>query len=358
MGVIIWRWPWAFAVAAAAVVLVIAIIWWRTHHLREQIINPRDAEVWNVSSYLETDAIADQYRKWRNFNRLAITVLSVALIIAGVFSARPSSVDSSQERSSTRDIVLCLDVSGSALPYDRTIIATYLGLVSNFQGERIAMSIFNSTSRTVFPLTDDYSLVSRQLRKADKILDGVQSQKDIDKMSDKDYQAISDWLDGTQNRENETSLIGDGLVNCSAMLPGFSYSNTSAATADTNRSLSIVLATDNVVSGTSTYSLQQALDLAKAAKINVDGLFAGPQESENDATTIQMKREIESHGGLFLATTANAGVEDLVKQIESRRNGSQQSNEQASIVDEPTWWVLGLSILFLAFMLTVWRLRR
>ncbi|MFT9231513.1 MAG: VWA domain-containing protein, partial [Bifidobacterium sp.] len=155
-----------------------------------------------------------------------------------------------------------------------------------------------------------------------------------------------------------TSLIGDGLVNCSAMLPGFSYSSTSSSGSTASRSSSIVLATDNVVSGTSTYSLKQALDLAKSAKINVDGLFAGPEESEGDATTIQMKNEIQSHGGIFLATSANAGVEDLVKQIESRRNGSEESDDQASIVDEPTWWVLALAVLFGGFMLTVWRLRR
>ncbi|MFT8857217.1 VWA domain-containing protein [Bifidobacterium aquikefiri] len=358
MGVLIWRWPWVFAIVAVAIAVVLVSMWWRNRRNYVSNVRDDDAEVWNIDTHMQTESIAEQYRTWRNLNRLAVGLLCLALIVAGALNARPSSVDTSEEHSSTRDIVLCLDVSGSALPYDRTIIATYLGLVSNFQGERIGMSIFNSTSRTVFPLTDDYSLVSQQLRKADKILDGVQSQKDIDKMSDKDYQAISDWLDGTQNRENETSLIGDGLVNCSAMLPGFSYSGTSATGTNSSRSSSIVLATDNVVSGKSTYSLKQALDLAQSAKINVDGLFAGPQESEDDATTIAMKDEIQSHGGIFLATSANAGVEDLVKQIESKRNGSEESNNQASIVDEPTWWVLGLAILYGGFMLTVWRLRR
>ena len=65
-------------------------------------------------------------------------------------------------------------------------------LVSHFRGERIALSIFNSTSRTVFPLTDDYDLVSSQLTKAADALRGVESQDDIDKMSDKDYQKIAD----------------------------------------------------------------------------------------------------------------------------------------------------------------------
>ena len=80
--------------------------------------------------------------------------------------------------------MLCLDVSGSTLPYDREVIDTYRTLVDNFKGERIGLSIFNSTSRTVFPLTDDYELVSEQLDKTSTILKGVESQDDIDKMKD------------------------------------------------------------------------------------------------------------------------------------------------------------------------------
>ena len=108
------------------------------------------------------------------------------------------------------------------------MIDTYRRLVDSFKGERIGLSIFNSTSRTVFPLTDDYELVSEQLDKASTILKGVESQDDIDKMKDSDYQAISDWLEGTQNRKDATSLIGDGVVSCAAMLPGFAYGSANA----------------------------------------------------------------------------------------------------------------------------------
>ena len=166
---------------------------------------------------------------WRLLGRIAVAALVAALAICTVLIARPAHVDRDAERSSSRDIVLCLDVSGSALPYDRAVIETYLELVSHFRGERIALSIFNSTSRTVFPLTDDYDLVSSQLTKAADALRGVESQDDIDKMSDKDYQKIADWLEGTQNRKNSTSLIGDGLVSCAAMIPGFAYGDTSGA---------------------------------------------------------------------------------------------------------------------------------
>ena len=252
--------------------------------------------------------------------------------------------------------MLCLDVSGSALPYDRAVIETYLELVSHFRGERIALSIFNSTSRTVFPLTDDYDLVSSQLTKAADALRGVESQDDIDKMSDKDYQKIADWLEGTQNRKNSTSLIGDGLVSCAAMIPGFAYGDTSGAARQ--RPASIVLATDNVASGTPTYSLAQALDMAEASHISVDGLFSGPRQSEGDATTTEMKQQIESRGGTFLTQSGSSDINELVRQIDSRRTSESRRSSQAALIDAPGWWTLMLVVLLAIWMILAWRLRR
>ena len=183
-------------------------------------------------------------------------------------------------------------------------------------------------------MTDDYELVSKQLDKASSILAGVESQDDIDKMKDSDYQAISDWLEGTQNRKESTSLIGDGVVSCAAMLPGFAYGNASADNAERQRAASIVLATDNVVSGKPTYTLDEALNLTKQAQITVDGLFSGPKQSEADETTQKFKSAIEAHHGVFLTQSNGASVSSLVKEIESRRN------HETSRATRPPWWML------------------
>ena len=255
--------------------------------------------------------------------------------------------------------MLCLDVSGSTLPYDREVIDTYRDLVSHFQGERIGMSIFNSTSRTVFPLTDDYELVSHQLELASKALSGVQSQDDIDKMSDEDYQRISDWLEGTQNRKDATSLIGDGVVSCAAMLPGFTYGSASTAgSAERSRAASIVLATDNVVSGTPVYTLNQALNLTSKANITVDGLFSGPEASEKESATTDMRKLIEAHRGTFLTQSNGTSVNELVRDINTRRNKESQASSKASMVDDPAWWVLALAVIVTIWLLLVWRLKR
>lgn len=358
-----WQWPWAALVGVAVVAAIIIL----TIALSRQGRDESDAaRVFSLDDDLNTEFASRLFRRWRWLNRAAMALLAVAALLSVTLAARPSTVDSSQERSANRDIVLCLDVSGSTLPYDRQVIDTYRDLVSRFQGERIGMSIFNSTSRTVFPLTDDYDLVSRQLRESSDILKGVESQDDIDKMSDSDYQRISDWLEGTQNRKDTTSLIGDGVVSCAAMLPGFTYgssgstgsSSSADASAKRSRAASIVLATDNVVSGTPTYTLEQALDLTTQAGITVDGLFSGPRASEGENTTTRMRQLIEAHDGVFLTQANGSSVDELVRDIDGRRETQERQAHQAAVVDDPKWWTLALSIALGLWLITVWRLKR
>ena len=143
--------------------------------------------------------------------------------------------------------------------------------------------------------------------------------------------------------KNATSLIGDGLVSCAAMLPGFIYGNahnSSKSQSRFNRSASIVLATDNVVSGNPTYSLKQALDLTKQANITVDGLYSGAKQNENEDTTVDMKNLIESHGGIFLTQRNTDSVLNLVREIEKRHSVIPQGTTQSAFSDDPGIWVL------------------
>ena len=351
-----WHWPWVFlagvivVLAVAGVTLLVA-----ARHKTDDI---ESARTFSLDDDLNTESASRLFRQWRVLSRLAVILLVVALALATALVARPSTVDEGEEKASSRDIVLCLDVSGSALPYDREVIDTYRQLVDSFKGERIGLSIFNSTSRTVFPLTDDYELVTKQLTSASKALKGVESQDDIDKMSDAEYQDIANWLEGTQNRKDATSLIGDGVVSCAAMLPGFAYGEANHANADRQRAASIVLATDNVVSGKPTYSLTEALDLTQQTKITVDGLYSGPKASESDQTTTDMKSAIESHGGIFLTQSNGASIDELVRDIQSRRDTDVENKAKSSMVDAPGLWTLALAVILIIWIVCAWRLRR
>ncbi len=88
-------------------------------------------------------------------------------------------------------------------------------------------------------------------------------------MSDKKYQEINDWLEGTQNIEEfNLSYWWRSCVLHYDASPAdeFSLSERSIC-------FSIILATDNVPSGKQTFTLEEALDIAKKAHIDVDALL-------------------------------------------------------------------------------------
>lgn len=342
-------WPWVLLACAIGVVVVFLVVFFVTK-------KPEKSDLPFVYSYDDDfliDEPAHELRRWHRLNRISAVLLACALVLSALLISRPAYVTKRNESASNRDIILCLDVSGSTLPYDREVLETYATLVDQFQGERIGLSIFNSTSRTVFPLTDDYTLVKKQLQQAANLLKGVQTQDDIDKMSQQDYQRVSDWLDGTQNRTDATSLIGDGLVGCAAMLPGVLY-NTAGTE---NRKASIVLATDNVVSGSEQYTLNQALDIAQQAKISVDGLYSGAQQDEQGQAAQQMREAIEQHQGTYIALSGSDDIASLVTAINARQSNSS-SAIQARVLDQPQWFVVALIIVVGLWLALAWRLRR
>ena len=335
-----WRWPWlllagliVFIVIAGLTVLSVS----RKNTQARQSGNPVSANtmndpnaavVWHLEEDLQTEQASSLWKRWRLLNLCAITALIVIAWGTVAVMARP-----------THD------------------------LVQHFQGERIGLSIFNSTSRTVFPLTDDYDLVEQQLSHAEEILKDVVDQASIDQMTDEQYQDIADWLEGTQNRKDVTSLIGDGLVSCAAMLPEFSEndaSNDKASASETSpdRAASIVLATDNVLSGEPLYQLNEALSLTQQSNIVVDGLYSGAKETNNDKNAQEMKTQIESHGGVFLQQSSNTTVNALVRKIEDQHTKENERRQQSNLIDAPQFLVPVLIVAFLVFALIAGRLRR
>ncbi len=117
-----------------------------------------------------------EYRRALRAHRIRMAVLAASAVLLGgaalLGAARP--VDTTVERPETRnrDIILCLDISGSMAAYDAELVSTFKRLVTSFEGERIGLVIFNSSAATVFPLTDDYDFINEELDLAGRALAG------------------------------------------------------------------------------------------------------------------------------------------------------------------------------------------
>lgn len=332
--------------AVIGAVIVLGVIGW---FARKPRTRPRDV-VWVANaSYLPT---LPSFRSRMSRYKLLLSVVAVVLlgttIAAGFLAARPVERQVRSEELATRDIVLCLDVSGSMLEFDTQVVDRFLELLPSFQGERIALSIWNSTSRTVFPLTDDYALVEEELRYAADVLDF-----DVDSLSDwsfdpAKYDQLIEYLTGTTGMgDNESSLIGDGLATCALMFDE----------QETERSRSIILATDNQVLGNPVYSLPEAGDLVAERGISLFGIYAGEVTSSSAAEEKEYREVVESHGGLFFSAEDPDLVSQVVDQIAAQQAVDLDADADLIITDRPERYFAWLVVAIAIYVGAVWRLR-
>ncbi|RRJ88721.1 VWA domain-containing protein [Gulosibacter macacae] len=237
-----------------------------------------------------------------------------------------------------RDIVLCLDVSGSMVDYDAEVLDRYLEMLPGFQGERMALVLWNSSAVPVFPLTDDYGFVEQQL---------------TDIRDDMRRGGVSDLVNSGTLRNPGASLVGDGLAACVMQFEGAAPSATEPPV-DDGRSRSIILATDNVVNGAQAITLPQAAAYAQANFITVYGLDANEFE---DAYSLEYRHSLDTYGGVYYQLTDPASVDAIVDTITNDQTSLVAGAPQLFVIDRPETWLWWLAALVPIYLVVVWRLR-
>ncbi|MFC6152303.1 vWA domain-containing protein [Nocardioides yefusunii] len=206
---------------------------------------------------------------------LVLAVLGVALL-----SARWVGIDDDAEEMRNRDVVLCMDVSGSMQPVVDDVLTTWTRLTHTLDGERLALVMFDGNAVTSFPLTDDYDYVRAALERARvELADGD--------------------LAGTRAERSGSSLIGDGLASCA----------THFDRRDEKRSRTVVLATDNLVSGDAVYTLAQATDVAMENGVMVYGVVP---TGNTPVATDELRTETARTGGDVLVLDPTSDTTSVV----------------------------------------------
>ncbi|HET7399342.1 MAG TPA: VWA domain-containing protein [Intrasporangium sp.] len=292
--------PVGLVVAAAAAYAVYVVLRRRSRGAAAPVAN----------SALLT-ALPEYQRAMRRHRvRTAILVGSAALLAGGALVGAARPVDTTVERPQTRnrDVVLCLDVSGSMADFDAELVRTFRALVTGFRGERIGLVIFNASAATVFPLTDDYDFIADELDTAEQALsNGARNEA---------------FFAGTFNGRG-TSLIGDGLATCV----------TSFDRADTRRPRSVVLATDNHLAGRPIVDLDEAAELAKAKGVRVYGLNPEPDGPDREAA--ELRQLVDGTGGRYYAMSDEQAIAGIVGSVQAQEAAILESAARALHTDQP-----------------------
>ncbi|MBD1592156.1 VWA domain-containing protein [Arthrobacter sp. S1_S22] len=324
-------WWWLLPPAAVAA----GAAWWAAKRT-DSTANARRRPVAHADRLTllpEYQAALRRHRRW-----LAAALLACAALLAStaVAAARPVGVTTTRPEQHNRDIMLCLDTSGSMSSADAAVVDVFAELAAEFDGERIGLTIFDSTAIQVFPLTDDYHYAREQLKLARDAFDGKPGS--------------SGFLDGTWSGRG-SSLIGDGLASCLNSFP--------RTAGQPQRSGSVVLATDNFLSGEPIMTLDEAAALARERAVHVYALNPGDLDygAGPDQPGAQLRAAAESTGGAYYALDNPEAVPGVVRSVEETEKTALSGAPRAVVSDEPGLPLAAALLSGLVLAVAGWRLR-
>ncbi|TBN56359.1 VWA domain-containing protein [Glaciihabitans arcticus] len=328
MEVIFWWMPLLWLLVIAGVVAV--LLWLRRKRAGA------DSSSLPIANSERLTSLPGYARALRRYRALLAGVCAsiVILLLVGIgLTMRFASVDVRQPELKSRDIVLCLDVSGSMIDYDSEVVDVFSDLADEFEGERISLVIFNASAVTYFPLTSDYDYIQRQFAK----------------LQEEFVSPDQSYYEGTLIGDG-SSLVGDGLASCATKFDA----------PDDPRSRSVILVTDNLIAGEQIFTLPEAGQLAADRNVRVYGINPGDSSAKSylDELATEFKQVVEATGGGYFALEDPENIPAIVDAITAEQAALMKGPVQLVRTDEPGFFVLLAFLGVAGLFVLAWRLRR
>lgn len=247
--------PYSLLIAA----VIIVFVWRRRKKYKKGIM------VANTKYIKKSKLYKFLFTKYHFYNILIKAICILSIYTAAYLTSRVYKTDEHNEEYFNRDIMLCLDVSGSVWSLDRDMIKTFIDVVSKMKDQRFGLTIFDNSPVTVIPLTNDYDYAISVLEDLSQSFGTVtfsngvpqmSSSQEVNEFREVRLKSMGYVISGTREGTG-SSLIGDGLAYCSSTFKK-----------DADRTKVVILATDNF-SGKGWFTLEEAANYSKENDIKV-----------------------------------------------------------------------------------------
>ncbi len=319
---------WALIVGVIVLLAVVGVLYYTHKKSGSAYVNGVKAA--NTARIRQTALYKALERKYMILRGILIAGIIGSILSTLVLVARPYETSDVMTGVKKRDIILCLDVSYSLYELNYELTDYLKEVVKGLEGDRIGINIFNTSSVTYVPLTDDYDYV---VQKLDELSEYFILQKEYmetfgdyyyipEELEDKYYELAEQLLyfDAGTTYNNEvkgSSLIGEGL---GTALYSFPYLG------ESDRTRVIIMCTDNELNE----RRSQIIELDEAAQtcakygVTVFGLFPReevfyePEMYNYEDCLEEYKNAVESTGGKFYVREADLPVSEIVQDIQKQ----------------------------------------
>ncbi len=152
---VMYRWVIFAGTAAALVVLGICFFFFR----RKKDVYSGGLKASNTTRIKSTKLYKEITKRFLVLRIVMITGMVGSIIASLMLVSRPYKTQDVVTGVKKRDIIICMDVSYSLYDLNSELTEYLKGVVKGLVGDRIGINIFNTSSVTYVPLTDDYDYV-------------------------------------------------------------------------------------------------------------------------------------------------------------------------------------------------------
>jgi len=288
--------------------------------------------------------------------------LILAIVAALFLTARPFKRETLKDTVNRRDIFLCIDLSPSNSKGVQALVEEFRKTAAGLDGDRIGISLFNTSSIQYVPLTDDYDFV---LGRLDELADYFAAAEEFSSKYAEKYDSVYDIPESERERYDElnrilaafdegvtagyelkgTSAIGEGLASCLFSFPEL---------VSEKRTRIIFFITDNhpELLGDPLVTLDEAAEMCRFDGVSVIGIYpGGSQPAEGSEAEISELRAAAEHtGGKFYESGDSVSSENMLADIQALESKDTTMATASTDTDMPELWTLlliaGVVILF------------
>lgn len=311
-------------VLITGVVLIVVLVFAKS---KKRMQYEDGKKIANTKYVKELDYYKKAIKKYKIITYMIKGLSIIGILMCVVLLARPIKVSAENNPKYNRDIILCIDTSDSMNELNYNLINNLKKIVKNLKGERFGISIFNTSSVTLVPLTDDYDYVLEVLNELqDKLNTRIRYLNQEISYSSEVFEATEYIQAGTTiNHEvRGSSVIGDGLASCIKVFGDL----------EVERTRIILFSTDNELYGKEMITLEQAGEICRDKKITVFGIAPSSIYSQN---RISFEKVSKITGGNYYTAMENSekSVSDIVNDVEKRGKSLIKEPKKTKFADKP-----------------------